>query len=444
MRPGKRILPLLTGFVCLVLAAAAYSEPEAKSTAKKPSWLQLSFEQRTRFETLTNPFRFKESGTERFSPLRTRLKLELGEAGKPVRFLVEFQDSRGFLDNRDLFSTSSHVNKNDFLQLQIQLNSKNFLRRKLESSLIAGRFTVDLGKRRLVARNGMRNTTNAFDGVLWSLAGDSKWKVQTFFTSPVIIDPEKLDSGSFNRYFWGIYFESSHFKRFRTETYYFGLRENNRTSTQRRHSTIGLRVYKKPAAGKVDFEVESAWQFGSTKAQDHFSHLQHGEVGFSFNSRWNPRLSSQFDYAEGDDSPQDKHSRRFNTLYGARSFEYTPTGIFGPFYRSNLSSPGVRVVFNPVKTLEFTVSQRAFWLARAKDAWVGSGLLDSSGKSGLSLGQNLETCIRWRPRSFFLLEAGYSRFFKGSYLDRVSGSPRTGDSNYFYIATEIRGRLLPY
>ena len=205
-----------------------------------------------------------------------------------------------------------------------------------------------------------------------------------------------------------------------------------------------MRVYQKPAAGHVDFEVESAWQFGSTKAQDHFSHLQHGEVGFSFNSRWNPRLSLQYDYAEGDDNPRDNDSGRFNTCFGARSFEYTPTGIFGPFYRSNISSPGVRLVLNPVKTLEFTLSHRAFWLARAKDAWVGSGLQDSSGRSGRTLGQNLETSIRWRPQSFFLLETGYSHYFKGSYPDRVSGGPRTGDADYFYIAMEIRARLLPH
>jgi hypothetical protein len=89
------------------------------------------------------------------------------------------------------------------------------------------------------------------------------------------------------------------------------------------------------------------------------------------------------------------------------------------------------------------VSHRSFRLARAKDAWIGSGLQDVTGASGKSLGQNLETNVKWRPKDFFLLDFGYSHFFKGSYLDRVPGSPRMGDSNYFYIATEISARLLP-
>jgi hypothetical protein len=49
-----------------------------------------------------------------------------------------------------------------------------------------------------------------------------------------------------------------------------------------------------------------------------------------------------------------------------------------------------------------------------------------------------------RPRGFFLFEFGYSRLFKGSYLSRVPGSPEAADSNYLYVATEIRARVLPY
>ena len=131
-------------------------------------------------------------------------------------------------------------------------------------------------------------------------------------------------------------------------------------------------------------------------------------------------------------------------LFGARSFEYTPTGIFGPVYRSNMNMPGARIVFSPLRRLEATASYRAFWLARAKDAWVGSGLQDPTGRSGKTLGQNLEANIKWRPKEFFLLEFGYSHFFKGAYLDRVPGSPRTGDSNYFFIATEVHAQVLPY
>jgi hypothetical protein len=430
---------LLASIFLFLLPAAARSQPD--SNFHSPEWLQLSFEQRTRYERLTNPFRSVEPDAERLLPLRTRLKLEIGDVKGSVRFLIEFQDSRAYLDEDDIFLVPAHINKHDLLQAQIQFNSGNFLGKGLESRLAVGRFTMDLGKRRLVARNGMRNTTNSFDGVSWSLARDSDWKIQTFFSSPVIIDSEKLDSSSSDRFFWGVYYENMQLKHFRTEAYYLGLHEDDHTLTRRQHSTAGFRIYKNQFRGEFDFEAESAWQLGKTCSQDHFSHFQHGELGYSFNATWTPRLSFQYDYAGGDGNPEDDKSGRFNPYFGARSFEYTPTGIYGPIYRSNLNSPGGRFVFSPTQKLQITASHRAFWLARAKDAWVGSGYQDPTGRSGKTIGQSFEANIKWRPKDFFLLEFGYARFFKGTYLDRMPGSSGTKDSNFFFIATEIEAQL---
>ena len=377
-------------------------------------------------------------------PLRTRLRLELGETDAPVRFLVELQDSRAFWDTQKLFLSPAHINEVDFLQAQVQFNSDNFIGQGLASRFTIGRFTMDLGKRRLVARNGMRNTTNAFDGVLWTLGRVSEWKIRTFVTSPVNIKSKELDSSDPRRYFWGAYYEYLRFQKFRTELYYLGIHEDDDIAFRKRQSTLGMRIFKNPSPAAMNFEVESAWQFGKTGEQNHFSHLQHGELGYSLGSMWNPRLSFQYDYAEGDADPEDNKFGRFTGLFGARSFEYTPTGIYGPVFRSNLNSPGIRVVINPLKQLEIMASHRAFWLARAKDAWVGSLLVDPTGNSGKTLGQNFEIKVLWRPRDFFVMDFGYSRFFKGSYQDRVPGSPGTRDSNYFYIATEINAQLLPF
>jgi hypothetical protein len=105
-----------------------------------------------------------------------------------------------------------------------------------------------------------------------------------------------------------------------------------------------------------------------------------------------------------------------------------------------LHSSGARAVFIPSTSLEILVSHRAFWLAEAKDVWFGSGLQDPTGASGSYLGQNLETRLRWKPCQYAMVEVGYAHFFKGSYLDRVPGSPRTPDSDYFYAEIDIRAR----
>jgi hypothetical protein len=73
---------------------------------------------------------------------------------------------------------------------------------------------------------------------------------------------------------------------------------------------------------------------------------------------------------------------------------------------------------------------------------VGSGLRDDTGSSGRALGHHLEALIRWRPRSWLLLEARYGHFFKGSFVQQAPGSPATPDSDYFALAIGFGGILL--
>ncbi|MBN2241638.1 MAG: alginate export family protein [Acidobacteria bacterium] len=430
-------------FLLLFLFPAAPAFAQRDRGTKTPSWLHLSFEQRTRYEHLTNSFRPNISGTEKHFPLRTRLRTEIGEAGRPARFLIELQDSRTLYEKENLFSARANINELDLLQGQLQFNLDNLPLRGIKSRIVLGRFTMDLGHRRLVARNNMRNTTNAFDGVSWTLAGDWDWEIRMFLTRPVTIDPYRPDSGS-RRYLWGAYLESARFHRLMLDAYYLGFHDTENPASRQRHSTVGGRLYRMPAPGTMDYEMESAWQFGKNGTQDHFAHFQHGELGFSFNLTWEPRLSVQYDYASGDGSPEDGRSGRFDSLYGARSFEYPPTGIYGPIYRSNITAPGIRIEANPAGNLRIATAYRALRLASARDAWAGSGFQDSTGRAGKYLGQNLEVRLQWQANRIVSLESGYARFFKGSYPELVPGSPDPEDSHYFYIATELKAGLLPH
>ena len=431
---------LLSLFCILICTTSAVSQTDAG--AQTPTWLHLSLEQRTRCEHLTNPFRLNASGTEKHFPLRTRLKLEVGEENRPVRFLLELQDSRVFYEEEKLYSARSNINEIDFLQAQLQFQPCDFPSGDMKSQFTAGRFTMDLGKRRLVARNNMRNTTNAFDGFSWILTGDKQWTLYTFLSHPVVIDSYSLDTSG-RRYFWGAYFESTHFPKFLLDVYYIGLHDVENSENRKRLTTLGGRVYRIPTSGDVDYEIESAVQFGKNRIEDNAAWLFHGELGFSFKTSWRPRLSLYYDFASGDCDPEDGKSNRFDTLYGARSFEYPSTGIYGPIYRSNIETPGLGMELTPIEKLRITMSYRELRLASSRDAWVGSGLQDLTGKSGKSLGQNFETRIRWQTNSHLTVESGYARFFKGSYLELVPDSPHAADSNFFYISVETKATFLP-
>ena len=78
-------------------------------------------------------------------------------------------------------------------------------------------------------------------------------------------------------------------------------------------------------------------------------------------------------------------------------------------------------------------------MAQSRDAWINSGLQDSTGSAGNVLGQDVEVRVQWDPWPNLSFDAGYDHFFKGSYIKNqtgVTGNPPSDDTNYFYIQTE--------
>jgi hypothetical protein len=193
----------------------------------------------------------------------------------------------------------------------------------------------------------------------------------------------------------------------------------------------------------VDYEIETTWQFGKRGVTDHFAYFQHLDLGYMFNVRWTPRLLFHFDYASGDRQPGDSQDGGFDTLFGARNFEYMPTSIWGPFYRTNLMSPGGRLILTPSPSWILEVKVRAWYLAQAKDFFGQSGLRDPTGNSGTSLGQDMQLRARWAFNKNLDFDAGYVHWFKGSYFDSpviLAEMPTGGnkDSDYFYFQMRIR------
>lgn len=419
-------------------AKAAQANPPQPA---KPKRIVVTFEQRTRVEGLTNPFRLDELGVTRVLAFRTRLQVAVPKIGGPLGAFVELQDSRSTWNDGPFVVPARHVNPLDFLQVQLRLGSDGLFGDRASGGVLLGRFTLDVGRRRLAARNGMRNTTNAFDGAYGWLATRDGSSVRAFFSRPVRIDPQALDRSQGSRIFWGAWLTGRRWRPVQVELYSLRLDESIHTLTRRRLTTVGARAYKDPQSGGPDYETELAWQRGTNDGRDHHAFFAHLEAGFTF-PRARARLSVLYDHASGDRDPEDNRSERFDTLFGARSFEYGPTGIYGPFFRGNIQGPGARVLLVPTPPLEVMVGHRALWLSQAKDAWVGSGLQDPSGGSGRFLGHHFEAQLRWRPWRWLAVEARWAHFFKGSFLERVPRSPGASDSDYVTVGFEVGGTLL--
>ncbi len=394
---------------------------------RAPDWLRLSVQHRTRYESLDHRWRSGDRGSDQQIAQRTRLLLSIRDILDPVRGVVELQDSRVHATDAGSFVDNSHVNHLDVQQLHLDLASENFLGTGLPALFAVGRLNLDIGSGRWIARESFRNATTSFDGGQWRLGdSDHDLTVRAFLVRPVrrfmtTIDPTLVNQ---QNTLWGLYAESRHLKWLNSSVYYFGHQSEE---AHRDFTTVGARFWKSGKPGEIEYEIESVYQTGDIGPQGRFEHFHHGQAGYTVDSPWKPQFLARMDYA----------SAGFDDLYGRRSFELTPTGIFGPFRRSNLISPGYRVLVLPRDSLYLFVQHRAWWLADATAAWAGSNLRDPTGSSGRYLGQTMELRARWGASDNLFLQVGYVHFAYGTFQRRVPGGPDATHSDYAYVSAEL-------
>lgn len=441
-----------------VSAVAADEGPwRIDSVLNLPAWLSISGQHRTRFETVDEQFRAGRNGDDQILVFRTNVLTEI--MLRNWRFGLEILDARQAYAKDDTPINTGVVNPLDVLQLYAQWRVDHLISKNSTSNFKVGRFTIDVGSRRLVARNLFRNTINAFTGFDWQWQSASGARFRTFYTLPVNRLPRERRRLIDNRSegddqdtavkFWGLYygFSNKFFAdpRSKAELFYFGLNENdshNRPTRNRDLNTVGGRWFKQPQKNQFDFQFETAIQFGKSRSLtaatnnndlDHFAHFHRMEFGYKYDAAWAPRVSAQLDFASGDDDPNDGDNNRFDTLYGARRFDFGPTGIYGPFARANLISPGIRLQIKPSAYTSALFAHRGYWLASNKDAWTIAGVRDPEGDSGSYIGQQIEFRVRWEVMPKTLrLEAGGAYLFKGSFADDAPNTNGEGDPNYLY------------
>lgn len=447
------LLPLALSFSCL--APAADQPWRLKEALDLPSWVALDVQHRVRYEGIDEQYRAGGQGGDQQLALQTLAHLQLG--GPRLKLGLEMLDARAFLDDAGSTLDVGMVNSAELLQAYLEWKSA-LPALDGTMTLKAGRQTVDFGNRRLIARNRFRNTLNAFNGIDVRFASASGTETEAFVLVPVIRLPGErtrltrneaaFDEEDFGTVLWLAAWRSAP-GPWRLETYLIGLNETDGVfdTRNRRLHTPGIRLFREPASGQLDFQLELVQQFGEVRAStavkdrtdlDHHAHYESLHLGYTFNARWSPRVIAMFDYASGDEDPGDRDNQRFDTLYGARRFEYGPSGIFGPFLRTNMLTPGWRVNVNPDESVQAFVGHRAYWLASDRDSWLAANLRDASGQSGSFIGHQVEACVTWQilPGNL-VLEAGGAWLSEGEFREAEQGREDPGASSYLYTQLSI-------
>lgn len=399
--------------------AAPTSEPHL------PAWLQVHVEQRTRYETVDVRYRAAEVGGDQQLDFRTRF--QVGASSPRAWAFAEIQDSRITLHDSASTIGVGAMARTKVQQLHAGLAWRNVKGRGLTLQIEGGRFSRNVGGRRLISRNVYGNSTTAFDGLIAAAAGKT-WSLSAlatrpvFYTYPALTRDPRFDGLRFG----GLHFTTSRMRQANADLYALVWHDGGGTtaSARRELNTLGARMFGQfGQGGRADYEAELTYQGGSVGPRTHRAWMQHGQVGYHFpHTPWRPHVLAIWDYASGDADPGDTKSGAFDALIGDRRFELGPIGLYGLLGRSNLVSPGAWVILRPTAPLETWLQVRGVWLAEARDRWRPAGLVDPTGTAGRHVGTQVEWRTRYRFTSHVEFDGGVTVLDESDFLRALKPS----------------------
>ncbi|MBY0284280.1 MAG: alginate export family protein [Sphingomonas sp.] len=428
----------------LVALAALACPVAASSQTKAAEGFHLSGSIRLRYETIADTARIGVPRAEDLVNLRTIVSARYTHG--PVSVVAELLDSRAYDDAAPSAVSSNEVDPLELSQAYLGVDFGAALGKGSDLRVQGGRLLLDIGSRRLIATPNYRNTTNGFTGIRADLSLPGKRSAILFYVlpqqrlpdDPVGITANRVvfDREGFDTRLWGGSLRQGGVLgggEIELSGYRFEERDRpDRATRDRRLTTLGVRLFRAAAPGRFDYDGEVMRQTGATRSSLAPSAplraveawFAHAEVGFQWKRGWKPHVSAEFDYASGD-SPGGSFGR-FDTLFGARRADFSPSGLYNAINRANLITPGVRLEVTPSKRLDAFVSYRELWLASSFDAFATTGVIDPSGRAGRYAGRQVDARVRWWAVPKRLqLEADGVLLDKGSFYDRAPNSPGT-------------------
>lgn len=461
--PRQPVLLSCFAFAALATAPGGLAQEAAPKAVKEkpwrlgdaigaPDWLKVSGSVRPRYETLSNTFVAGRRGGDELLSVQSLLKAEINTGS--IILGGELLDSR-LLSGNAGGGAPGEVDTIEPAQAYLAWRPKDFLLPGAGLDLTVGRFTMDVGSRRLIARSNYRSILQGFEGARAVWTSNADVKVTVFYTSVVSRLPSDVPSALDNEIVLNETLDNARFSGLNIEAplafavvgdvYLYDLDEDdasNNATRNRDFSTAGIRLRKPAAKNAFDFEVEYTSQTGSTRATtsnadttdlDHDANMLHAEAGYSLDASWSPRIALQYDQASGDKSPSDLSSERFDALFGDRAFEFGPTSIYGAVVRTNLIGPGVRLEVKPDSASDAFLAVRQIQLESARDSFGNSGVRDATGASGDDVGTQIEMRYRrWLIQDALRLSVGGADIIQGDFLKSAPNATGEGDTLFGY------------
>jgi len=419
------------------------------TSARAEDGLQLSGTSRIRYEVIDGQPRTGFNASDDLLNLRTTLAADYRKGG--LRLFAELWDSRVYAEDAGTPVTTGEVNTLEPVQAFVSYEAPDAFGRGTRLAVQAGRFLTNVGSRRLVAADDYRNTTSGYSGVRVDATLSKTLSTTLIYTMPQVRLPDgradivknrvKLDRESFDLVLWGgLVTQRLMSDGTKLDVTYFHLGERDRADLATRDrslDTYGGRLYRDPAPGKADFELEGYAQTGTVSASlapgaaqlSVAAWFAHAKAGYSLTGPWAPHVSLELDYASGD-RPGGKYGR-FDSLFGQRRGDFSPAGLVSAIQRTNFVSPAIRGEVTPSKRLDALATYRPMWLASRTDAFATTGARDASGRAGNFAGHQFDARVRyWLIPKRLRLEWDGTYIAKGRFLESAPNVTARGDMLY--------------
>ena len=442
-------------FLAMVLHAPAQSNVASTAASPERNFKLLSEDEDWSF--LRNPS-LREDAWDRikYIPLRSQTKdwyLSIGGEAREVWEQIgndnwgQYPYMNSYLNERYMLHFDIHYGGHvrTFVELKSGLNSfriggprpidekkLDFQAAFLEAGtstgprwvmLRVGRQELEYGSGRLIDVREGPNVRLSFDGFLVKSQVDS-WHIDGLAMRPDLDNPGFFDNAPNHAVgFWGVYVTRPVFRDATIDAYYLGLDRQQATfergTAQEVRQSLGARLSVPIATQRpgLDFDYESAWQFGTFGTGNIRAWTVASETGYRFpKAPLKPRFSAKADISSGD-NPKSRTLGTFNPLF--------PKGNYFGVLATTGPGPINFIDFHPHVETSFphNVSLSVDWIFQWREsledgvyAVPGFLIRPADGSQARFVGHRPGTELRWQENRHLWLQADYGIFYAGEFL----------------------------
>jgi hypothetical protein len=397
-----------------------------------PSWAKVAIQYRGRAE-YAEPLAPASMGQDGYYLNRVRLQGTFVPASW-MRFVVQSQDSQILGYNTAAVSRFTNTLDLRLGYAEVTVPGAQPL------TLRGGRQDLLVGEGRLVGTPDWGNTNRTYDGVRVS----TKTAVGTldlFAISPVVIALGKVDKWKAGEWMYG---GSGSIEKVVPHTvlepYAFLRTQQDVLSEAKvpgdaRLVTVGSRALIKLRT-TVDANADAALQRGDVSGDSAAAWAAHVGVAWTPAAvAMKPRLSAEYNFASGDESPTDGRRGTFDQLYASNHNRY---GLIDAVGWRNMHHAGGMVEASPGRKVKVGSGVHYFALATVADGLYsasGARVLLNRDATSRSIGWETDGWASYTISKELSVAAGLGVLFAGEYLQESSGFDRVWSP---YLAWNIK------